>query len=158
VYAGGISIRDPIPNLITRLSDDDPRVRRDAAHVLGQRGSEAAPAVPKLVELARDLTHASIEGSPLCVYAIDALAELGPAATDAVPALAAIIESEDPRLNPCRYDAIVALGEIPPRAEDAATALAALEHPNAGVNSLHQQAADKAIAKIRSQSPSLKDQ
>jgi uncharacterized protein (TIGR03067 family) len=78
-----------VAELIAALDNADPKARRDAARVLGQRGPLAVSAVPRLVELVAD----SKEPSDLRVFSISALLGIGniPATRDRIPTLVAVM-------------------------------------------------------------------
>ncbi len=76
-------------DLLRALGDDDRRVRFAAMDALGSLGDDGGPAAGKLAELAA--SHDSVAQR----HAIDALAHIGPAALEALPAVEKIA-SEDP--------------------------------------------------------------
>ncbi len=114
-----------VPDLITALHDDDAAVRQAAAEVLGMIGPPARKAVPTLagalkdksplVALAAALALATVdptrarEAVPLLTdsldnpYAAEALAEIGPDARAAVPALIVALK---PRQGVADNDAV----------------------------------------------------
>ena len=47
----GPEAKDAVPDLLERLGDDDPRVRKMAVRALGQIGPAAAAAVPELIRI-----------------------------------------------------------------------------------------------------------
>jgi HEAT repeat protein len=71
-----------VPTLIELLHDADPRVRSDAADILGSIGPGSRPAVPALVERLREDSDPRVRAQ-----AALALGALGPDAQEAVPAL-----------------------------------------------------------------------
>jgi HEAT repeat protein len=97
-----------IPLVIKALEDADPAVVMPALHTLAEGG---ASVVPALVEA---LGHKEAR-----YWASLVLAEIGPAAKDAAPALAKILSDERPEV---RLEALVALGEIGPDAKVAVPA------------------------------------
>ncbi|HVU89865.1 MAG TPA: HEAT repeat domain-containing protein [Pirellulales bacterium] len=98
-----------IPLMVKALEDADPSVKLPALQSLAEGGAEAVPA---LVEA---LGHR--QGR---YWATLVLAEMGPAAKDATPALAKLLEDPDPEV---RMQAAMALGAI---GADAASAQASL--------------------------------
>jgi HEAT repeat protein len=103
--------RDKIRPLIVKvLEDSDPSVVMPALHTLAEGGAEV---VPSMIEA---LGH-----KEACYWACLVLAEIGPAAKDAVPALVKVLADERPEV---RIQALVALGEIGPDARSASTAVA----------------------------------
>jgi HEAT repeat protein len=101
--------KDTFPLLVRALEDADPAVVMPALQSLAEGG---AAAVPALIEA---LKHE--EGR---YWACIALAEMGPAAKDAVPQLTSLLSDDEPEV---RMEAVMALGEIGPDAVAAAPAL-----------------------------------
>ena len=114
---------EDIPMLEPALRSDDVYVRAFAAWRLGNFREEARDAVPALAAaLERPRTYAVVSA---------ALARVGSAATEAVPALVADLQSDDAGR---RWRAARTLGRIGPGAAAAVPDLAtALEDPNEGV-------------------------
>ncbi|HUS40739.1 MAG: HEAT repeat domain-containing protein [Pirellulales bacterium] len=135
------------PALVEFLVNDDQAVRRSAALALLQLepGPEVmAPLISKVFETASDEARSDMieavatlgaAGVPRLIQAlkfpairsqvVQVLGKIGPAATDAVPALLEHLDDEDAGL---RADILVALGHIGPGAKQATeAALAALE-------------------------------
>jgi HEAT repeat protein len=94
--------------LIDALADGEPRIRRQAASVLGVMGSEAKAAVPELTRLLHDNT--------VRVPAMRALSKMGPDAAPAVPAIMEFLDAGD--LETCN-EAIIALQNLGPTAAPA---------------------------------------
>jgi HEAT repeat protein len=74
--------------LIAALDDEDRWVRYNAIDALGSQGGDASPAAKRLIDLAKSLDSSAQR------HAIDALAHIGPAARDVLPALETI-ETDD---------------------------------------------------------------
>lgn len=110
-----------IPLVVKVLEDAEPSVVLPALHSLAEAGKDVVPA---LIEAMR---------KPKARYwSCLVLAEIGPEAAAAVPALTEALKDEDPG---CRLQAAVALGEIGPAAKAAVPALiAALEEKERSVN------------------------
>ena len=79
-----------IPALIERTKDDNVEVRRYLAEAFGSLGPTAAPAVPHLTDMVADDADKQAR-----FEAALALAQIGPAANDAVPVLAKALWDED---------------------------------------------------------------
>ena len=114
---------EDIPRLEEALESDDVYVRAFAAWRLGNFREEAGEAVPALAAaLERPDTHVAVSA---------ALARIGPAAVEAVPALVAELSSGDAGR---RWRAARTLGRIGPGAAASVPQLvSALEDPNEGV-------------------------
>jgi HEAT repeat protein len=97
-----------IPLVIKVLEDADPAVVMPALHTLAEGG---AAVVPALVE--------ALDHKEARYWSCLVLAEIGPDAKDAAPALAKVVADERPEV---RLEALVALGEIGPGAKAAAPA------------------------------------
>jgi HEAT repeat protein len=122
-----------VPSLIVLLGHDDARVRRLSAEVLGAMRGKAAAAVPALTKAALGDPDQSVRDR-----ARRSLGNIGPAAKDAAPALAQVVEREE------YGDAYVALHQLVAIGPAAAPELARLlAHPN-GV--LRHIAADALVA------------
>jgi HEAT repeat protein len=114
---------EDIPALEGALRSEDIYVRAFAAWRLGNFREEAGEAVPALA--------LALEQPKTFVAVSAALARIGPAATEAVPALVAELSSED---SGRRWRAARTLGRIGPGAAAAVPDLvAALDDPNEGV-------------------------
>jgi len=100
----------PSDVLIEKLREGDVHERRRAARDLGRRGTPEA--IPALVE--------ALEDVPVRSWAAEALGQFGPAARDAVPALAKLLTAR----GQVRVYAAEALGRIGPAAAQAVPALA----------------------------------
>src|SRR2546421_3735492 len=98
-----------------RLRDSSGEVRRVGAHGLAALGTNAAAAVPALIELARN--HPDDDGRYIAVFAIRTL---GSAAEPAIPFL---IQCLTNKINFIRDDAALGLGYIHRRSEIAVPAL-----------------------------------
>ena len=98
-----------VPALARLLADGSPTVRTSALHALAEVG---APAVPMLIEaLGNDKTD---------YWAMLVLAELGPDAKDAIPAL---VEQLSSNRAENRREALICLGKIGPASASAIPAL-----------------------------------
>jgi HEAT repeat protein len=95
--------------------------------------------VPPLIDTAKDTGRAEQARAA----AIFVLAGVKPSATEAAPALRAIMKDANPRV---RYSAALALGEIEPasRAEARAVLLELTRHPDEAV----RRAAEKGLASL----------
>jgi len=94
-----------IPLMVKVLHEAEPAVAVAALHTLAEAGDKA---VPFLCDCCDD--------KEACYWACLALAEIGPAAKEAVPHLAKVLENEDPEV---RLQALVALGNIGPDSKSA---------------------------------------
>ena len=103
-----------VPRLAAALSNDRPRVRREAAIALGKLGPKASGAVKELQTAMHDEIH------DVRTEAIVALAEIGAASEPAVPDLTALINNGDPANH---QPACYALGRIGAGAKPAVPAL-----------------------------------
>jgi HEAT repeat protein len=115
----GLEVIQP---LLKKIMDDaSPEVRMEAMHAMAEVGK---PVVPQLIEAVKK------DGSGL--YACLVLAEIGPDAAEAVPALTEKVKSE--KRPEIRREAISALGAIGPAAAPAVPTLAeALGDPSLAV-------------------------
>lgn len=104
-------------NCKLRLRDNSGTIRRDGAHGLSALGTNAAAAVPALIELATH--HPDDDGRYIAVFAIRTL---GSAAEPAIPFL---IQCLTNKINIIRDDAALGLGYIHLRSEIAVPALIA---------------------------------
>ena len=101
-----------IPALIERAKDENAEVRRYLAEAFGGLGTTAAPAVPALTDMV-----ASDEDGHARFEAALALAQIGPAANDAIPVLVNAFSDENRYV---RDNAVLALKRIDtPEAESA---------------------------------------
>ena len=108
----GDAAESAIPALIEQTKDDAVEVRRYLPEALGGLGAAAAPAVPVLCD-----TLASDADGQARFEAALALAQIGPAASDAIPALAQAFSDENRYV---RDNAVLALKRIDtPEAEAA---------------------------------------
>jgi len=108
-----------IPLMVKVLHGADPSVAVAALHTLAEAGEKA---IPFLCDCCDD--------KEACYWACLALAEIGPAAKEAVPHLAKALEHEDPEV---RLQALVALGNIGPDSQSALPAITkALENDEFG--------------------------
>lgn len=107
----GANLQEIAPALAQALKDSDESVRRNAAWALG-RGGLCQEAVKALVEALGD------EDWRVRVYVADALAEMGPAASEAVPGLIENLTDQDPEdlLRSPAAEALVQIGReaVPP--------------------------------------------
>ena len=108
----GAAAESAIPALIERTKDDAVEVRRYLPEAFGGLGGAAAPAVPVLC----DILASDADGQARFEAAL-ALAQIGPAASDAIPALAQAFSDENRYV---RDNAVLALKRIDtPEAEAA---------------------------------------
>lgn len=112
LQVSGNSWAQPVPYtqvapLIEKLTDNDFRVRHDAANAVVKIGS---PAVPFLIEALKT------QSKQVRWRAASALAEIGAEASSAVPSLIAMLHDEDEYI---RRIAAYALGKIGPQASSA---------------------------------------
>ena len=120
-----------IPLVVKVLEDGDASVVMPALHSLAEAGADVVPA------LAEALDHKEAR-----YWACLILAELGPNAKEAVPALQKVVADERPEV---RLEALVALGEIGPDAKPAVPAVVkAMDDPELSV----RYAAAFALGKI----------
>ena len=82
-----------VPYLVKLLDHEDRKIRSWAVSYLGDLGPDAAPGVPRLIEIARgpDGDHGNTERS-----AIQTLGDIGPAARAATPTLLDILQNGKP--------------------------------------------------------------
>ncbi|MDP6688211.1 MAG: HEAT repeat domain-containing protein, partial [Alphaproteobacteria bacterium] len=121
--------------IVERLRDEDPAVRVAAVRELGRLGELAAAAIPDIgLALADgDFAVSEVEGGGIgfrsvAMAAAAALADLGPAASAALPNLLATLKAKDPRL---RAAAAKAIGYMGPAASAAVPGLvSALSDPS----------------------------
>ena len=86
----GNAAEPAIPALMERTKDDNVEVRRYLAEAFGSLGAIAAPAVPQLTDMVADDDDKQVRFESAL-----ALAQIGPAANDAVPVLANALWDED---------------------------------------------------------------
>ena len=86
----GDAAEPAIPALMERAKDECDEVRRYLAEAFGSLGATAAPAVPQLTDMVADDADKQVR-----FEAALALAQIGPAANDAVPVLAKALWDED---------------------------------------------------------------
>lgn len=109
-----------VPLMARLLRDADPAVRVRAMSALADQGKAAVPFLTK-----------ALEDEDTCYWACLVLADIGPDAAEAVPALAKCIAHEKPEVA---REAVLALGKIGPAAKEAVPALAeALDSKQPGV-------------------------
>jgi HEAT repeat protein len=125
-----------VEELKAMLADADPKVQAQGAYGLGQKGREAAAAVPGLVKALAS------NDAQVRQYAARALGRIGPEARAAVPALAEALRAPPWMVQ---RQAAVALGEIGP---DAKSALPALKKLRDDENRPLREAVREAIKKI----------
>lgn len=106
-----------IPELISRLADDDPQVRGDAAEELDRFGVESKAAVPALVKILSDEeTYKAKYGilpDPVCDAALRSLISIS---SESVAGLIGALDDPSPDV---RRRAVYALGQIGPKARPA---------------------------------------
>jgi HEAT repeat protein len=93
-----------VGDLVKKLKDADPEVRRAAAKELGENGPGSKEAVPDLLRAMND--------RDLFVrrFAIQALGAIGPDARDAIPALTKALDDEKKQVRGAALSALVKLG------------------------------------------------
>jgi HEAT repeat protein len=101
----GAAAQEAVPALIECLEDPEPRVRSQATRSLGELHLEPGLAVPALL---RSLDRPGVPKSET----IDALAQFGPEAKAAVPALCRVLEDQAESAWLARCGAICALETI----------------------------------------------
>ena len=104
------------------LDNPEPSVRRSMMALIKRLGAHAAPVAPKLSEL-----HAE---NPDKMEIINALAAIGPAATDALPALREYAARANPNIS--HTDSYCAIFCITGEAEDLQPMITLLKNPNVG--------------------------
>jgi len=90
-----------VGELVARLDDPDPKVKRSAVTILSSMGPAAEPALPRLIALLRDPDEMIAE------IAVQAIAEVG---TPALPALTEPLEHGDRLIRLRAVEAIIQLG------------------------------------------------
>jgi HEAT repeat protein len=109
-----------MPLIVKTLEDGDPAVVLPALHTLADAGADVVPALAK-----------ALEHKEARYWACLILAELGPKAKEAVPALQSVLADERPEV---RLQALIALGEIGSDARPAMASVAkAMEDPELSV-------------------------
>ena len=163
-----------VPGLADALRDNEATVRQSAAEILGLLGPVARAAVPPLADALQDKTPAVAlaaalaltqvdptragDAVPLLVNALDnaavaeALADMGPEARAAVPALIAALKHREKAV---RDSARHALGRIGPRAVPAL--IDALKSPSEGVSVLAAEALAAVLPRPKEAVPALRD-
>ena len=112
--------RVTIPLLTRTLKDAEPSVVLPALHTLADLGK---PVVPLVIEALAD--------EEACYWACLVLAEIGPEASEAVPALARTTQAAEPEV---RMQALLALAEMGPAARTAVPAVvASMRDPESSV-------------------------
>jgi HEAT repeat protein len=115
----------PASTWALRLNDANPRVKEDAQRSLKTGGAASVPVLAAIAK-APNSDWASV---PVRVMAIDILANIGPAADSAIPALLGALADRD---SVVRSQAAAALGAVGPNDDGALSALIAeLATPNA---------------------------
>lgn len=131
--------------LIALITDKDPAVRREARDAVRLIGApkeavlanitriletadpaDAASAVMTLAELGEAVVPGlcqALDNNDSCYWALLTLAELGPKAANAVPAVSKLLQHPEPEV---RMQALVTLGEIGPAAKEQAGAISEL--------------------------------
>jgi HEAT repeat protein len=96
-------VRKATPLALTKLRDENPRVRMSAAMILGEAGSDVAKAVPALAKALKD--------KDVRVRAVVALAlgKIGPAAKAAIPSLKEASKDGDARVRKAATAALEAI-------------------------------------------------
>ena len=133
----GPSAAEAVPALSKTLKEDkNEAVQETAAFALGKIGQAAKPAVPLLIQAAKN------ERERMRSVAIFALWKIGPAAQEAIPVL---IESLNEKDSTIRGMASLALAEMGPSAQEAIPALTRLSN---GKNTSDAKNAVFALEKI----------
>lgn len=101
--------KDIIPLVLKLLEDSDPAMVMPALHTIAEAGAEVVPALVEAMEHPEGRYWASL-----------VLADIGPEAKAAVPALQKALADKRPEV---RLQAVIALGEIGPAAKAATPAL-----------------------------------
>jgi uncharacterized protein (TIGR02996 family) len=127
----GANAAPAVPDLVELLDHPAEGVRRTATYALGRCGAAAVRALPRLRDWAR-------RTNPLQQSAIDALGELGPLASEAVPDLLRGLAAAEPWV---RARAVQALGKMGAAARSAVPHLRPLlEDPDESVRKAAEQA------------------
>lgn len=108
-------IRKAVPVLVDGLSREMDLVRRESAATLGRLGPSAQAAVPELAK-----AFENEKSVPVQMEIVQALAEIGPGAAGAMPAVLAALNDAVP---PMRYRGCYAAGKIGAAAKDAVPVL-----------------------------------
>ncbi|HEY7310058.1 MAG TPA: HEAT repeat domain-containing protein [Gemmataceae bacterium] len=121
----GDGMEDALPELLTRLKDEEPLIRELAIEGIGRLGPKAREAVPLLADI---VLHDPTDrwGYPFSKMAAQALSVIGPEAAEAVPALIQMLQDDRPTAPtgiPNSIFAAHALGSIGPAARSAVPAL-----------------------------------
>jgi HEAT repeat protein len=112
-----------IAPLVAALEDDDPEVRRYAAHSLSLLAQLAGPAIPKLID--------RLDDPHMGYMAARALGAIGPAARRSIPRLISALRRDQ---SLARMEFASALGRFGASANDAIPVLRSLAHdPDANV-------------------------
>ncbi|HUR54968.1 MAG TPA: HEAT repeat domain-containing protein [Gemmataceae bacterium] len=99
---------EAVPELTKLLTHEDGMVRWQALRTLGKIGEPSLPTLPKIIEMMGG------DPNPLVrEHAAEAAGDIGPAAKDAVPALAKAMKDPEHKV---RRDAVRSLGQIGPAA------------------------------------------
>lgn len=126
----GPKARDAVPALIEALTKDDPGVGMEVAAALGAIGPDAEPAIPALIEALRPSIVSGRAAPALAkigsaaiphlikalrdedkrLYALISLADFGPKAKEAVPALIPLLRDEGERTRVWAGKALYSVG------------------------------------------------
>jgi hypothetical protein len=129
-----------VEGLAEYLQSEGAAQRAQAAHALGEKGADAAEAVPALAKLLKD------DDPRVRLEAAVALGKIGPPAKSSVPDLIAALNDKDTTL---RRQAAAALGRIGPEAK---AAISALEKARQDEAPIVRKAAEEALSRIREKS------
>jgi HEAT repeat protein len=135
--------KEAVPALIHALTDRDAQMRRNAELAMIQlAGGDGGASTVDILEAKPALIKATTDGDDdVRAWAAHALAEIGPAAKDAVPALIKLLD--DP-YEGCRNDGCMALGRIGLAASNALPALRkALNDPSQDVRKFARRAIEQ---------------
>ncbi len=146
--AQGRSLGQELDPLITALSNENPKVREDAARSIGRIGPGASKAVPALIKTLVDENHFTREAAAV------ALGNIGPGASAAAVPLTLRLDLRREHNVFVRRSAAIALGQIGSDVREAIVALLrALSDPNAYV----RIAAADALANIPASWPAARE-
>jgi HEAT repeat protein len=141
----GLLKKEDIPRTIEQLKSSIPKVRANAAELLGQRGavrsSDVKEAVGPLLHLLREDKNADVRKA-----AAEALGKIGRDPKEAVPALVEAMKTD--RAAPVKVAAINALGQFGPDARAAVPDLRELAREKGKEKRQFTRAARQALKSI----------